>query len=152
MYRKFIENHQKLNGMEVNTVGNCKHLKYAIGKGNNTILVQLALKNRWWWQRTKKSNSNVNFLWTQLMCKKFISNLEGNTSNGVNTELELEINNFGSNSHTNLKESGSTSDAKNTTASSMTNSSNNFPSTKLTKINAVVSTVARKRGINKIPK
>jgi hypothetical protein len=22
MYRKFIENHQKLNGMEINTVGN----------------------------------------------------------------------------------------------------------------------------------
>jgi len=66
-YRKFIENQQKLNGMEVNTIGNAKYLKYALGRGNNSILVQLALKNRWWWQRTKRSNSNVNFLWTQLM-------------------------------------------------------------------------------------
>lgn len=44
MYRRFIESQQKLNGMEINTVGNCKNLKYAIGKGNNTVLVQLALK------------------------------------------------------------------------------------------------------------
>jgi len=67
MYRKFVENQQRINGMEINAIGNCKYLKYAIGRGNNSLLVQLALKNRWWWQRTKKSNPNVNFLWTQLL-------------------------------------------------------------------------------------
>ena len=67
MYRKFIEAQQKINGMGVNTIGNCKNLRYAIGRGNNTLLVQLALKNRWWWHKTKRSSTGVNFLWTQLM-------------------------------------------------------------------------------------
>ena len=67
MYRKFVENQQRLNGMEVNPVGSSKYLKYSTGRGNNSLLVQRALKNRWWWQRTKRSNPNVNFLWTQLM-------------------------------------------------------------------------------------
>ena len=67
MYRKFIESQQKINGMTVNTIGNCKNLRYAIGRGNNTLLVQLAMKNRWWWHKTKRSSSGINFLWTQLM-------------------------------------------------------------------------------------
>lgn len=78
MYRKFIESQQKINNMDINTVGNCKNLKYALGRGNNILLVQLALKNRWWWHKTKRSSSSVNFLWTQLMCRKYINSLDSN--------------------------------------------------------------------------
>jgi hypothetical protein len=91
MYRKFIEYQQKINGLEVNTVGNVKSLKYAIGRGNNTVLVQLALKNRWWWHKTKRSSNNVNFLWTQLMCRKFISSLDRlNNDKTPMSESELD--------------------------------------------------------------
>lgn len=87
------------------------------------------------------------------MCKKFISILDNNMTNGINSESELDSTNFGSTSHSNLKESGSSSDAKNTTTtSSLTNSSNTFPSTKLTKINSVTTNDKRKRVGSKIPK
>lgn len=109
------------------------------------MLVQLALKSRWWWQRTKKSSSNVNFLWTQLMCRKFINNLESLNAGGHGSESELDTTNFGSTSHTMLKESGSASDGKNTTTSSLTTSGNNFPSQKLSKMSNSVAH-PRKRG------
>ncbi len=75
--------------MEVNTVGNCKSLKYALGRGNNILLVQLALKNRWWWHKTKRSNPGVNFLWTQLMCRKYISGLDSLNEKGQTSDSEL---------------------------------------------------------------
>lgn len=145
IYRKFIESQQKLNGMKVNTVGNSKYLKFALGRGNNSVLIQLGLKNRWWWQRTKRSNPNVNFLWTQLMCKKFISSLESLANNGKLSESELDFTNLGSTSHSNLKESGSSSDVKNTTASSITTSNNNFPSQKLSKMNNSMAPTFKRR-------
>lgn len=134
MYRKFIETQQKLNGMEINTVGNSKNLKYALGRGNNILLVQLAMKNRFWWQKTKRSSNNVNFLWTQLMCRKFISSLDGlNANKELMCESDLDSTAVGSNSQSNLKESASSQDTKNTTTSSLTDSVNRFPSQKLAK-------------------
>ena len=43
-YRDFIKKIQKAHGMAVNTVGNCKYLKYVIGRGNNSVLIRAALK------------------------------------------------------------------------------------------------------------
>ena len=157
MYRKFIEAQQKRNGMIVNTVGNCKNLKFAIGRGNNTVLVQLALKNRWWWQRTKRSSNNVNFLWTQLMCRKFISNLESSNADKTPcSESDLDSTCVGSTSQLGLKESSSSQDAKNKTTSSLTDSSTKaFPSQKLSRAGGMSSNYnpARKRtGTSKVAK
>ena len=66
-------------------------------------------------------------------------------SNALMSESDLDNANFGSNSNSNLKESGSTSDAKNTTSSSLTTTGNNFPSQKLTKINNTGIPATRKR-------
>jgi len=61
------------------------------------------------------------------------------------SESELDTTNFGSTSHSALKESGSTSDTKNTTTSSLTTSGNNFPSQKLSKVSSSMAH-PRKRG------
>ena len=75
MYLDFITANQKLNGMQVNPYGNTRFLKFCIGKGNNSILSRVALKTRWWWAETKKSNFNFNFIWTQWKSTKVVNHL-----------------------------------------------------------------------------
>jgi hypothetical protein len=65
MYFDHIIANQKLNGMEVNPYGNTRFLKFAIGKGNNSIFARVALKTRWWWAEVRKNGFNFNFIWTQ---------------------------------------------------------------------------------------
>ena len=120
--------------MEVNTVGNCKSLKYALGRGNNILLVQLALKNRWWWHKTKRSNPGVNFLWTQLMCRKYISGLDSLNEKGQTSDSELNSTAWGSISQIKLKETTSNQDSKTTSLSSLTTSQNVFPSQKISRV------------------
>lgn len=82
------------------------------------------------------------------MCRKYISSLESlNEKNDKNpmSESELDSTGLGSTSHSNLKESASSQDTKNTTVSSVTTSHNNFPSQKLSKLNNFNSSNARKR-------
>lgn len=44
------------------------HYKYIVGKGNNSMLVRMALKQRWWW--CKGTWEDYNFVWMQLKSKK----------------------------------------------------------------------------------
>lgn len=63
------------------------------------------------------------------------------------SESELDSTALGSTSHTNLKESASSQDARNTTtSSSLTTSQNNFPSQKLSRLNGFGSYNSKKRG------
>lgn len=65
--------------MEPNPFGNCRALKYALGLGNMSILLQHALSSRWWWCKIKTKEGNYNFLWTQLKSKKFVAGLKKHT-------------------------------------------------------------------------
>ena len=79
IYRENIRKQQIINGLEPNAYGNWKTLKYALGSGNNSILLQHALSSRWWWYKVKIKDNNYNFLWTQLKSKRFISMLKKHT-------------------------------------------------------------------------
>lgn len=85
-YRENVKKHQILNGLTPNPVGNCRVLKYAIGFGNNSILIHNALSTRWWWSKVKMKDNNYNFLWTQLKNKKFVSDLKKHTEALVVTQ------------------------------------------------------------------
>ena len=51
--------------------------KYYIGKGNNSHLLKMAMKQRWWWtQGESMEDENLNFLWTQLKKHEFIDTMK----------------------------------------------------------------------------
>lgn len=83
LYREHVKANQILNGLEPNPFGNCRVLKYAIGLGNNSLLVQHALSSRWWWCKIKIKEGNYNFLWTQLKSKRFVTQLKKHTEANV---------------------------------------------------------------------
>jgi hypothetical protein len=86
------------------------------------------------------------------MCRKFISALDSLNDKNLMSESELESTAVGSTSQTNLKESSSSQDAKNSTMSSLTTSQNNFPSQKLTKLNSTNSQANKRRKGSRLPK
>jgi hypothetical protein len=51
--------------------------KAFVGKGNNSILVKNAIKNRFWWNivAEKTSNQEVNFVWAQQRDNEYLSDL-----------------------------------------------------------------------------
>jgi hypothetical protein len=72
---------QIANGLPPRPFGDMKNLKYFIGKGNNSMLIRMAMKQRWWWTMSDKEKS-YNFIWTQAKQKKAFEklakrNLEG---------------------------------------------------------------------------
>jgi len=79
LYREYVSKQQKMNGLDINPYGNWRVLKYSIGFGNNSLLLQHALSSRWWWCKTKIKEGNYNFLWTQHKSKKFITSLKKHT-------------------------------------------------------------------------
>lgn len=51
--------------------------KCYVGRGNNSILVRMAFKQRWWWNLVYKEEwENYNFAWTQWKSNKMISTLK----------------------------------------------------------------------------
>jgi hypothetical protein len=78
-YRDSIKKQQIINGIIPNPIGNCRTLKYTIGLGNNTVLLQHAISTRWWWSKVKIKDNNYNFIWTQLKSKKFVAQLKKHT-------------------------------------------------------------------------
>ena len=79
LYRENIRKQQTINGLDSNPYGNWRVLKYAIGMGNNSVLVHNSLLCRWWWCKTKIKDGNHNFLWTQLKNRRFVMNLKKHT-------------------------------------------------------------------------
>jgi hypothetical protein len=76
-YRDFLSKLASSNGVKF-TPSNCEnqrsfHYKYMMGKGNNTFLVAMCLKQRFWW--TKGDWEDSNFVWTQWRCKKIIDKI-----------------------------------------------------------------------------
>jgi hypothetical protein len=53
--------------------------KFFIGKGNNSLLVRLFMRERWWWYQTDEYHKSINFLWTQWKKPTFINSLGTNT-------------------------------------------------------------------------
>eukprot|EP01022_Parablepharisma_sp_SALTPOND_P013194 TRINITY_DN1741_c0_g3_i1.p1 TRINITY_DN1741_c0_g3~~TRINITY_DN1741_c0_g3_i1.p1 ORF type:complete len:989 (-),score=89.28 TRINITY_DN1741_c0_g3_i1:6849-9815(-) len=49
--------------------------RFYISTGNNGVMVRSILKQRWWWTYGKKSDENLNLLWTQWSKKSFIQAL-----------------------------------------------------------------------------
>lgn len=51
--------------------------KAFVGKGNNSILVKNAIKNRFWWNivAEKTNNQDVNFIWAQQRDNEYVSDL-----------------------------------------------------------------------------
>lgn len=52
--------------------------KAFVGKGNNSILVKNAIKNRFWWNivAEKVNNQEVNFVWSQQRDNDFINDMD----------------------------------------------------------------------------
>lgn len=51
--------------------------KCYVGRGNNSILVRMAFKQRWWWSLAYKEEwENYNFAWTQWKSNKMIATLK----------------------------------------------------------------------------
>ena len=73
-YRIFLGNISRTNGMTVPLVpppALNRNYKYVIGNGNNSILVRMALKQRWWW--TNGDWEDFNFAWTQCRSRRAIA-------------------------------------------------------------------------------
>lgn len=73
-YRDFIVSIQLANGLPSKPFGDQKNLRYFIGKGNNSMLIRMAMKQRWWWTMSDKEKS-YNFIWTQAKQKKAFEKL-----------------------------------------------------------------------------
>ncbi len=65
-FRDFLKKMNEGNGLAVAApTGTFQPYKAYIGKGNNSILVRMALKQRWWWNVVYKEEwENYNFAWT----------------------------------------------------------------------------------------
>lgn len=55
-----------------------------MGKGNNSILVKNAIKNRFWWNivAEKTNNQEVNFVWGQQRDAEYVNDLASFTGKG----------------------------------------------------------------------
>lgn len=51
--------------------------KAFVGKGNNSILIKNAIKNRFWWNivSEKTNNQEVNFVWSQQRDNEYVNDL-----------------------------------------------------------------------------
>ena len=84
-YRAFIDSINKSNNVKTPGTANLRLMKgdaaaqpvhkakYLIGKGNNSILVRMCFKHRWWW--TNGDWEDYNFAWTQWRSKKVLNTL-----------------------------------------------------------------------------
>jgi hypothetical protein len=54
-----------VNTIITNQFGAIINYKYAVGTGNNSMVVRTIMKNRFWWTFTEKPvMGDLNFLWT----------------------------------------------------------------------------------------
>lgn len=77
-YREFLARVNKSNGYELKfPIGSFSPYKYYIGRGNNSILVRGALKQRFWWSMGDFDEwSDYNFIWTQWKSNKVIAGIK----------------------------------------------------------------------------
>lgn len=73
-YRDFLVSIQVSCGLPARPFGDQWNLKYFIGKGNNSMLIWMTMKQRWWWTLADKEKS-YNFSWTQSKLKKAFEKL-----------------------------------------------------------------------------
>jgi hypothetical protein len=69
LYREFLSNIALSNGLAFhNPKTSFPAYKYYIGKGNNSMLVKMCFKNRWWWVQgdieIDSDWESYNFIWT----------------------------------------------------------------------------------------
>ena len=67
IYKDFLFKINFSNGLIVLLPQPFTPYKYKITKGNNSLLIKNAIKQRWWWQRADNDESgsaSVNLLWT----------------------------------------------------------------------------------------
>jgi hypothetical protein len=74
-YREFLVRVNKSNGHDLKFPNSSfTPYKYYIGRGNNSILVRAALKQRFWWSMGDFEDwSDYNFTWTQWKSNKILS-------------------------------------------------------------------------------
>jgi hypothetical protein len=87
-YLDLKERHYRAFLMKVNKSNNCNTpfpistftpYKYYIGRGNNSILVRAALKQRFWWSMGDfETWEEYNFMWTQWKSNKIVEGLKKN--------------------------------------------------------------------------
>lgn len=69
MYRKFLSKISLANGLKLTFPDGpiTPPYRFFIGRGNNSIVVKQALKQRWWWAPNHDADSweSYNFIWTQ---------------------------------------------------------------------------------------
>lgn len=77
-YREFLMRVNKSNGVESKfPIASFCPYKYYIGRGNNSILVRAALKQRFWWSLGDYDNwEDYNFMWTQWKSNKILSTIK----------------------------------------------------------------------------
>ena len=77
-YREFLKRVNKSNGCEFKfPIASFCPYKYYIGKGNNSILVRAALKQRFWWSMGDYDDwADYNFMWTQWKSNKIIAGIK----------------------------------------------------------------------------
>ena len=73
-YRHFLASFSRTNGLSVPLLAPPalnRAYRYVIGKGNNSILIRMAFKQRWWW--TNGDWEDFNFAWTQWRSRRVIA-------------------------------------------------------------------------------
>ncbi|CAI2367062.1 unnamed protein product [Moneuplotes crassus] len=154
-YRDNVKKQQIINGLPPNPTGNCRVLKYAIGFGNNSILVHNALSSRWWWSKVKMKDSGYNFLWTQLKNKKFVSQLKKHTEACVvkhSSPLKAAESVKGTDSDIEGTKTNESGDETAATPSSKKRANKLAQKEKVRTKSGPEYTIARRRGGQKLPK
>ncbi len=77
-YREFLVRVNKSNGHDLKfPIASFTPYKYYIGRGNNSILVRAALKQRFWWSMGDFEDwSDYNFMWTQWKSNKILAQIK----------------------------------------------------------------------------
>ena len=75
IYRDFLWKVNFSNGLYVDgEVELKKPYKVYVGNGNNSSLIKILMKRKFWWVLVDKITNDVNFVWTQLKVASVFAN------------------------------------------------------------------------------